>query len=412
MTRRKGERIGAGEPDNIQDPSEAAVLNLGTGADLRALASEIPALCWRGVPSPSRLVTVKGDTVHIHFDLLGSAFYILTRAEEYLSPVRDVHDRFPASASHAFAHGYLHRPVVDEYVELVRRCILHLWPGAEFRRDTFRMMVTHDVDAPFEYLFRPAWKMVRSFGSDSLRRRSLHRALGRAHRWFDVRCLGNWQHDPFYTFETIMDMSESHGIRSAFYFMAGRNSSVDGDYHLTHPRIAALMRRIHERGHVIGYHGSYSTYRDPERTMNELLSLKEVVARLGIEQATWGGRQHYLRWNAPLTWRNYAEAWLDYDTTLSYADHAGFRCGTCHPYTVFDLERNKPLDLVEYPLIVMECSVLDERYMNLPYDEALSYMLKLRQSCRKFGGWFVLLWHNSRFVSLEELELYHGILGR
>ena len=40
----KRERIGAGEPNNIQDPSEAAVkffLNLGTGADLRALAEEL-----------------------------------------------------------------------------------------------------------------------------------------------------------------------------------------------------------------------------------------------------------------------------------------------------------------------------------------------------------------------------------
>ena len=85
--------------------------------------SEIPALCQRDAPSPSRLVTIEGDTVRLHFDLLGSAFYILTRTEEYLSPVRDPHDRFPASASHALAHGYLHRPVVDEYVEILWRCI-------------------------------------------------------------------------------------------------------------------------------------------------------------------------------------------------------------------------------------------------------------------------------------------------
>ncbi len=83
-------------------------------------------------------------------------------------------------------------------------------------------------------------------------------------------------------------------------------------------------------------------------------ALKEAAAKLGIEQATWGGRQHYLRWNAPATWRNYAEAGLDYDTTLSYADHAGFRCGTCHPFPVFDVERNTALDLLEYPLIVRE----------------------------------------------------------
>lgn len=372
--------------------------------------SEIPALCLRGAPSPSRIVTLEGDTVHLHFDLLGSAFYILTRTEEYLSPVRDAHDRFPATASHALAHSYLHRPVVDEYVEIVWRCIKHLWPGAERKQDSFRTMVTHDVDAPFEYLLRPAWRAARIFGGDILRRHSPRLAFSRAARWFNVKHLGGRQRDPFYTFETIMDISESHGLKSAFYFLAGRNSPMDGEYELTHPRIAALMQRIRDRGHEIGYHGSYTTYRDADRTRREVHALKEAVAKLGIEQTTWGGRQHYLRWNAPATWRNYAEAGLDYDTTLSYADHAGFRCGTCHPFPVFDVEQNKALNVEEHPLIVMECSVLDDRYMNLPHDEALEYILKLKRTCRKFGGCFELLWHNSRFVEPADVELYKNVL--
>jgi hypothetical protein len=212
------------------------------------------------------------------------------------------------------------------------------------------------------------------------------------------------------TFDTIMDISESHVLKSAFYFLAGRDSSMDGDYALTHPAIARLMRRIHDRGHEIGYHGSYCTYRDSGRTAREASALKEAAGRLGIEQDAWGGRQHYLRWSAPATWRNYADAGLDYDTTLSYADHAGFRCGTCHPYPVFDVERDRALKLVEYPLTAMECSVLDERYMNLPRDEALRYMLKLKQACRKHGGVFTLLWHNSRLVDPAEVELYKLVL--
>lgn len=371
---------------------------------------EIPVLCEKGAPAPSQLVTVEDEAVRIHFDLLGTAFYILARVEEVLNPARDEHDRFPASASHALACGYLHRPVVDEYVEVLRRCILHLWPRAEFKRETFRTMLTHDVDTPFEHLFKPAWKIVRSFGADIIRRRSPARAFGRASRWFDVRHRGGLRRDPFNTFDTIMDISESHGLKSAFYFLAGQDSSMDGDYALTHPAIADLMRRIYDRGHEIGYHGSYSTYRDSDRTAREASALKEAAGRLRIEQAAWGGRQHYLRWSAPATWRNYADAGLDYDTTLSYADHAGFRCGTCHPFPVFDVEQGRVLNLVEYPLTVMECSVLDERYMNQPRDEALRYMLKLKQACRKHGGVFTLLWHNSRFVDGAEVELYRLVL--
>ena len=372
--------------------------------------TEVPALCACDAPLPPRLITVEGDMVRIHFDLLGSAFYILTRAEEYLSPVRDAHDRFPAYASHAFAHGYLHRPVVDEYVEILWRCIRRLWPGAERKGDSFRIMATHDVDAPFEHLFRPPWLAARVFAGDVLKRRDLPLAFNRVHNWFDVKYRKGWRRDPFYTFETIMDTSEDCGLESAFYFLTGGNTSMDGDYNLNQPRIAALMSRIHERGHEVGYHGSYDTFQDAAMVKEEVTKLKEEASKLGIERQRWGGRQHYLRWNAPVTWRSYAEAGLDYDATLSYADHAGFRCGTCHPFTVFDVEQNKPLGLTEYPLIVMECSVLDSRYMNLPRAEALDYMLKLKEKCRKYNGNFCILWHNTRFVEAEEVELYRQVL--
>ena len=185
---------------------------------------EIPVLCEKSAPSPSQLVTVEDEAVRIHFDLLGTAFYILARVEEVLNPARDEHDRFPASASHALACGYLHRPVVDEYVEILRRCILHLWPRAEFKLEAFRMMLTHDVDAPFEHLFRPAWRAARIFCGDIVLRHSPRLAFSRATRWLNVKYLGNWHRDALNTFDTIMDISESHGLKSAFYFLAGRDS--------------------------------------------------------------------------------------------------------------------------------------------------------------------------------------------
>ena len=58
-------------------------------------------------------------------------------------------------------------------------------------------MVTHDVDTPFEYLFRPAWRAARIFGGDLLRRHSPRLAFSRAARWFSVKHLGGWQRDLF-----------------------------------------------------------------------------------------------------------------------------------------------------------------------------------------------------------------------
>ena len=43
-----------------------------------------------------------------------------------------------------------------------------------------------------------------------------------------------------------------------------------------------------------------------EGTKLGIMEATPPTLRLGIEQTIWGGRQHYLRWNAPATWRNYA----------------------------------------------------------------------------------------------------------
>jgi len=64
------------------------------------------------------------------------------------------------------------------------------------------------------------------------------------------------------------------------------------------------------------------------------------------------------------------QAGFQYDSTLSYADRPGFRCGTCHPYPMFDPMAQRPLRLIQRPLIAMECSVIAPRYLGLGYGPA------------------------------------------
>jgi len=111
------------------------------------------------------------------------------------------------------------------------------------------------------------------------------------------------------------------------------------------------------------HHPNYKPYQSLQQTKLEFKKLLKICEEEGIKQDQWGGRQHYLRWKLPITWRNWADAGLNYDSTLSFADHAGFRCGICYEYPVYDLKQRKQLKLTERPLIVMEDSVLGEQYM-------------------------------------------------
>jgi hypothetical protein len=374
--------------------------------------SEVPILSRPEDPLPNPLVEFGDNEVKINFDILGSIFYTLTRAEEIASPVRDEHGRFPAKASHAYLNGYLHRPVVDEYIEILWWCMKRLWPRLERRPRQFRMVLSHDVDIPFAEAFSSPARVLRSFGGDIIKRRDPARAFKRIGNWVATR-RGDFKRDTNYTFDRIMDISEKHGLQSAFYFKtACTNPEFDCNYSIDHPYIRQMMREIHSRGHEIGFHPSYETYRDPVQTKKEFDKLLQVCEEEGIDQRNWGGRQHYLRWEAPTTWRNWSEAGLNYDSTLSYADCAGFRCGTCHEFPVFDVEQGKELPLIERPLIVMEGSLFGENYMDLSHEEAFAHAKMLKDQCRKYGGDFTLLWHNSSFQSERDWEVYQEIIRK
>ena len=103
-----------------------------------------------------------------------------------------------------------------------------------------------------------------------------------------------------------------------------------------------------------------------------------------MRQQTWGGRQHYLQWVNPATWRNWDGAGLDYDCTLGYGDAVGFRTGTCREYPVFDLLRRRPLGLRERPFQVMDVTLFG--YLALPPDRALDAVLAIARECRRYRG--------------------------
>jgi hypothetical protein len=344
--------------------------------------------------------------IRLNVDLFGSAFFMLTRYEEIARPERDNHDRFAAHTSLAYQEGFLDRPVVNEWLEVLRCCMSRLWPSLRLRTREFRMSLSHDVDNPWTTHYRSPARVIRSAAADIVHRREPTLALRRVASY----ATGNIDTDPANRFDWIMDRSESAGTRSVFYFIARAGTGqYDADYTLGHPWIQRLMSRIHARGHQIGLHTSYDTFRDPVRTREETDVLRKTCAELGIDQTEWGVRQHYLRWENPTTWRNADEAGFDVDSTLGFADRVGFRCGTCYEYPVFDLLRRQPLRLRERPLIAMEVSL--RNYQKASLGETGERMTELADTCRRFGGDFVLLWHNDSLVARRERATYSRVVA-
>jgi hypothetical protein len=378
-----------------------------------ALEPHLPAPGLAEIPQP--LVQPTFDGFNLGYDILGLTYWMLARCEEVnsSSELLDNHGRFPATSSHAVQHGYLERPIVDEWLAVLRQLVQRLWPLLPLQQHHFRTVVSHDVDAPSAYGFGRKRTVLRSMAARLLKHGDVAGAL-MAPR---IRLASRRQlhpADPFNTFEWLMDQSAAAGIRSAFYFICGRTDErLDAHYEPDHPAIRALMRRIHQRGHEIGLHPSYNTCHNPSVIASEAARLQRIATDEGIQQSEWGGRMHFLRWQWPTTAHGWEQAGFHYDSTLSYADRPGFRCGTCHAYPMFDPVAQCQLRLIQRPLIVMECSIIADRYLGLGCGPAaLGYMLQLKQRCRAVDGQFTLLWHNNHFKNAEDRELYRQVVLR
>jgi hypothetical protein len=405
----------ATDPDRWLTPASLPALPLprrpvGTaGSGLLDAGERLPVVYGCAGPADRPLVELHDGGVRVDVDVFGSAFALLTRYEEALPGERDRYRRFPAANALAVREGFLGLPLVDAYVELLWAAMLRLWPRLRRPERQYRVVLSHDVDDPISTFQRTRALLARQLAGDVVRRRDLGLLLRRT-RALAIARRGLPVGDPHDTFDFLMDVSERHGLRSAFHFLSNNDVDPRGDRYalVDHPWVGRLMGRVHRRGHEVGFHAGFGTFDDPRRTAEEFTHLRAVAEREGVSQERWGGRQHYLQWANPVTWRNWDEAGLAYDATLAFSEAVGFRTGTCHEYPVFDLAARRPLALREQPFQVMDVTLYG--YLDLRPPSARDAVLEVARACRRFRGDLGILWHNDEVLRTRRQQRWYADL--
>ena len=336
-------------------------------------------------------------------DIFASSFFMLTRWEEYVNKTRDIHNRFPAYASLAYKNNFLDRPIVNEYVEMLWNMLKFLGCKQERKERGFEIVLTHDVDEV--KFWKSKGQLLRIVLGDILKRRNVKLALERLSEYYLVK--RNSIKDPFDTFEWLMDKSEAIGTVSRFYFMSGGNSQYDNRYDVKGLKL--LMRKIRERGHVIGFHPSYNSYNNLRQFREEKRLLEEVCECSLIE-----GRQHYLRFEVPTTWQIWEDCEMSIDSTCGYPEEPGFRCGTGDEFSVFNILTRKKLNLKERPLVFMDGTYYGYN-KHTPANVVVKKIEQLIDISRRFNQKIIFLFHNSIFSFSKTVDfsyLYKTILRR
>ena len=332
---------------------------------------------------------ISRDSIRCDVDLFAGTFFMLTRWEEALEVKKDLHNRFPASAAAIVKEGFVLRPVVDEYTFLLRNWLLAIGYLIPDNTSTYKVIPTCDVDIPFYWRSKPVWKAL---GGRLLKHWNLIESAKDLSAYKAVQ--SGKEKDPYDTFDYLMTLAEKNGNRFQFNFIGGGKTKFEGYYKIDDPQIKTLIAEMKSRGHGIGLHPSYDACNDASLIIEQKQAV-EINAGVSINQS----RQHYLRFALPETWRHLAAAGIAEDSTLGYAAEPGFRCGTCKPFSVFDIHQREQIPLIERPLLIMDVSF--RMYKNLSIEESIALCEKIKAQVRKHNGELVILWHNSNLSEVD-----------
>jgi len=255
------------------------------------------------------------NQLHLNLDIFGSAFFMLSRYEELISKKRDNHDRFPAKESISYKANFLDRPIIDEYTEILWACLTKLWPDLKRKLYKSEILLSCDVDRPFDCSVETLPKLLKTCAGDLIKRKSLTEMIKRINRFFFNK-MGNYKYDKFYTFEFYLDLCDQIGLKTSFYFIPSSKEPNNCCYKITDKKIVNLMKKIDARGHEIGIHGSYQTFQDREKIFKQKIFFEENMRKIGINQKIKGNRQHYLRWDSHVTPDYLDAAGFEYDTSV------------------------------------------------------------------------------------------------
>ena len=343
------------------------------------------------------------------------------RLEEYERPERDYWGCWDHSFSENYRDGHLMDPEVDRWLVEQRAALRGraklepLWPSG--RR--FAVCLTHDVDVvsarstPRQLLRYSAGGLDRAgVGHDLLRLARPAVRAARTIRGGVVRSPSTHR-----TIDVSSELEKRYGASASYFFTvpaAAGGSRYDCTYaprdrctfRGAHTTIGDMMRRLAAEGFDIGLHGSYYSAVRPGVLAAEREALESAT---GLTVTTT--RQHFLHWHVTKTPQLQDAAGFLADSTLGFNRAVGFRASTTLPFRTFDVAADRPLTLLQVPLVVEDSALLGPIAVDRSLERAREVVRELVDTTKDVGGAFTLLFHPDKLARPEWLALFEWSLA-
>ena len=339
---------------------------------------------------------LEGNQYTVKADIFGSAFFMLSRWEEYVVNDRDQHGRFDAEKAFSVRNGIIRRPIVNEYAMYLRSCLE--WLGLILSPiQGGKVTLSFDID----YIYK--WKSLRNlFGAWKRNFPHLQQC------WSDttsyLRSWSNKKDDPYYQIPYLLQSLDKKGINAVFFIKAENYQTAEdnADYLPGDTDVQPSLVKILASGYQIGLHPSYRSFEQPE-----LIAQEKKMLELAIHRKITLVRNHFLRIDLPKTYREYLNAGFTTDSSAMYTRYPGFRNGTCSSFTFFDFRKRAETSLKVVPLAAMMYEDLGNEAEHVKED-----MVLLSNLVHQYGGDAMILWHNSDLDTLQKKQAFEDLLDK
>ncbi len=338
---------------------------------------------WGGTPC----FFTTGERSAVPFDIFAASFYLLSRYEEYLPHVKDMHGRFSPKDSIAYQNDFLQRPVVDIWALKLLVLLREKFPELECKKRKYTYVSVLDVTTSHSYahrgLFRGLAGFVLDLGTFKLKR-----------VWERIMVGVDRKKDPYDNFAQLIQWHQNYGIKSIFFFQFADYSKYDKNVSTNSNRFKSLIKYIADYSKV-ALGASYSSFRDIELLKKEKNNLESVINR----PVTYS-RMRYNRVDVPESYRNLVTAEFTDDFTMGYTHAIGFRAGTCTSFQFYDI----PLE-VQQPIKIHPFALHDYSFLTVKSEEQISEKIKgIYTEIKNVEGSFVTVFSNELLGGDEKFD--------
>ncbi|MDY5969090.1 MAG: polysaccharide deacetylase family protein [Bacteroidales bacterium] len=342
---------------------------------------------------------VHGHDLDFPFDVFAATFYLVSRYEEYLPHRNDLHGRYLSAESMAVQHGFILKPVVEDWALDIVKKIQERYSLFGIPSRHFELETTIDIDLAYCYLHKGIMRTILGFLRDGLHR----------HDWEAVRrrwkVVARKEQDPYDTFDYILQGFLAHPkSRLLFFALMGDYGMYDKPTSHHNHDFLQLLQHLDDFAKM-GIHVSYASFDKPEKIEQELTRLANTIHR-NVEH----NRCHFLRLALPNTYRNLMHTDILHDYTMGYAEQPGFRASISTPYPFYDLSHDEEAPLIIHPFAVMDTTL--KRYCGLNPNGAWNVIKELMDNVSKVQGTFSCIFHNENLCEMFGWEGWRQVYER